>query len=279
MDWRAKALGHWAVSLLPRSEDLGYLMQRRITKSLPMAEELFQEHVAAAERHLSLGTEHVGRPPMRAYEFGAGWDLTVPLVLAARGVPLQTVTDIRRLIRPELVADSAARLGMNGHLEALGIQYLAPIDAMSTGLPGGTFDIVTSTDTLEHVPEADLVPLLAECRRLLDPGGVMTAKIDYRDHYSYGDPTVGGFAFLRYGSRAWHLWNPPSHFQSRLRHSDYVRSFEAAGFDLVMADHPDPLIEQLGVVDPEFRGYSAIDLSIPEAWFVAKPTGSRKKPA
>jgi SAM-dependent methyltransferase len=271
MDWRIKALGHWAISLLPRSEDLGYLMQRRVTRTLPMSDQLFRDQVAAADRHLALGVKHLGRPPARAYEFGAGWDLTVPLVLAARGVPHQTVTDIRRLLRPELVAESAARLGMDSNLEALGIHYLAPLDARATGLSGSTFDIVTSTDTLEHVPQTQLVPVLAECRRLLVPDGVMTAKIDYRDHYSYGDPRRGLFAFLGHGARAWRLWNPSSHFQSRLRHSDFMTAFEAAGFELVAIDHPNPRIQELGGIHPDFRRYTLTDLSIAEAWFVARP--------
>jgi SAM-dependent methyltransferase len=271
MDWRVKALGHWAISLLPRSDDLGYLMQRRVTRSLPMPTELFDDHIAAAERHLELATKHCGRPVRNAYEFGAGWDLVVPLVLARAGLPDQTVTDIRRLVRHELVADSAARLGMDPDLDALGITYLAPVDAMATGLPSGSFDLITSTDTLEHVPRQQLVPLLAECRRLLAPDGVLSARIDYRDHYWYSDPSITPFHFLRYDRQTWRRWNPPSHYQSRLRHRDHLAAFAAAGLGVVEVVHPEPSVGDRGPVDTTFSGYTDAELTIPEAWIVARP--------
>ena len=270
MDWRVKAIGHWVISLSPRSDDLGYLMQRRVTKTLPMSEELFADHIAAGEHHVGLASEHLGRRPASSYEFGAGWDLVVPLVLARDGLRDQTVSDVRRLVRPELVADSAARLGVEPDLPALGINYIAPVDAMATGLPSGSFDLVTSTDTLEHVPRKQLVPLLSECRRLLRPGGVLTARIDYRDHYAYGDPSIAPFHFLRYGRRSWRRWNPPSHFQSRLRHVDHVRAIESAGLEVLAVEHPAPLTDALDLVHPEFGRYERNELAIPEAWIVAR---------
>jgi SAM-dependent methyltransferase len=278
VDWRIKALGHWVISLAPRSDALGYLMQRRVTRTLPMPDRLFDDHVAAAERHLDLATAHLGRKPESAYEFGAGWDLVIPLVLARAGLPSQTVTDVRRLVRDELVADAATRLGIHPDLDALGIRYLAPVDAMATGLPAESFDLVTSTDTLEHVPQGELVPLLRECRRLLRPDGVLTARIDYRDHYAYGDEDVGEFAFLRYDRRGWRRWNPPSHYQSRLRHIDHLRAFEAAGFEVLAVEHPEPSIESLGRVHPEFDGYQRDELAIAEAWIVARPIARHHQP-
>jgi SAM-dependent methyltransferase len=236
-----------------------------------MPKELFDDHVVAAERHLAFAADHLGRPVRSAYEFGAGWDLVVPLALARAGVKEQTVTDIRRLVRDELVADSASRLEVTEDIEALGINYLAPVDAMGTGLPSASFDLVTSTDTLEHVPRPQLVPLLRECRRLLSPGGILTARIDYRDHYSYGDPALSPFHFLRYDNETWRRWNPPSHFQSRLRHRDHIEALAQAGFDVLEAVHPEPLIEALGPVDTVFAAYSDVELALPEAWIVARP--------
>jgi len=270
VDWRIKAIGHWVISLSPRSDDLGYLMQRSVTKTLPMTEELFTDHIAAAEHHVRLATEHLGRRPTSSYEFGAGWDLVVPLVRARAGLRDQTLTDVRRLVRPELVADSAARLGIEPDLPALGVTYLAPVDAMATGLPSNSFDLVTSTDTLEHVPHRQLVPLLSECRRLLRPGGVLTARIDYRDHYAYGDPSIAPFHFLRYSERSWRRWNPPSHFQSRLRHVDHVRAIESAGLEIVAVEHPAPLTDALDLIHRDFDRYHRTELAVPEAWIVAR---------
>jgi SAM-dependent methyltransferase len=246
-------------------------MQRRVTRSLPLADEPFLDHVEAAARHLRVATRYSGREVRAAYEFGAGWDLVVPFALARAGVPRQTLTDVRPLVRPELVADTADRLGMEPDLAGLGITYLAPRDASATGLPAGAFDLVSSTDTLEHIPPAQLGPVLSECRRLLAPGGIFSARIDYRDHYSYGDPRVAPFQFLRYGPRAWQRWNPPSHFQSRLRHPDHVRALEDAGFEVLEVSHPEASVEALGEVHQAFEKYARSDLAIPEAWIVARP--------
>ena len=275
MDWRVKALGHWVISLSPRSDDLGYLMQRRVTKTLPMPEDLFDDHIAAAEHHVRLATEHLGTPPdIRRTSSVPDGTLSSRWSSRETGSVIRPLTDIRRLVRPELVADSAARLGMEPDLPALGITYLAPVDAMATGLPSNTFDLVTSTDTLEHVPRTQLVPLLSECRRLLRPGGVLTARIDYRDHYAYGDPSIGPFHFLRYGGRRWRRWNPPSHFQSRLRHVDHVRAIESAGLEVLAVEHPAPLTDALGLVHRDFDRYERNELAIPEAWIVARnPSG------
>ena len=275
MDWRIKALGHWAISISPRSADLGYLMQRHITKSLPMDDDMFADHVAVAERHLQVAASHLGRDVETAYEFGAGWDLVVPFALARAGVAKQTVTDVHRLLRADLVADTAARLDMDPEPSSHGITYLAPIDAMSTGLPSGRFDLVSSTDTLEHLPPAQLLPLLSECRRLLAPDGIFSARIDYRDHYSYGDPKVGPFDFLRYSERGWRRWNPPSHHQSRLRHSDHVEALGASGFEIIDVVHPESMVGSLGRIHDEFGRYTAEELAIPEARIVARPAATR----
>jgi SAM-dependent methyltransferase len=147
---------------------------------------------------------------------------------------------------------------------------------MATGLPSGSFDLVTSTDTLEHVPKPQLVRLLTECRRLLRPDGILSARIDYRDHFAYSDPSIGPFHFLRFGERPWRQWNPSSHFQSRLRHRDHIGAIEDAGFDIVQALHPEPLTDTLGDVHADFDRYARDELAIPEAWIVARPATDRR---
>lgn len=224
MDWRLKVVGHWFTSALP---PLLYPMQRYVTRSLPRGDEEFNRYAAFARRHFDLATEARGRTPRNAYEFGAGWDLLGALAMS-QWVPEQTVTDIERHVRPELVADLAARLDVEPDLAARGIDYRAPIDTAATGLPSGAFDLVLSTAVLEHVSPDRLGPLLAECRRLMAPDGVFTALVDYSDHYSQGDPNLDPDNFLRYGERSWRFLNPPSHYQSRVRHPEMLERIRAA---------------------------------------------------
>jgi SAM-dependent methyltransferase len=229
VDWRVKVAAHWVVSAVP---PLGYQLQRHVTHSLPLPESSFQAHVSAAARHLAMAREVLGRDPDHAYEYGAGWDLLVPLAMARAGVRRQTVVDVRRLVRAELVDDAARRLGIAPDPEALGIAYVAPIDTTATGLPESSFDLIHSTDTLEHVPVDQLRPLLVECHRLLAPGGAFTALVDYVDHYHHADHRLPPFNFRRYGTRTWRLLNPPSHFQSRITHQELVDAIASAGFHL-----------------------------------------------
>src|SRR6266568_9295574 len=105
MDWRYKALFQSAISFIPAGDRVNYLFQRHVTRNLPVDDAKFAEIVVIAQRHVALLNRHGRRPIEQAtfYEFGAGWDLIVPLSLYALGVERQILVDIRRLSRPSLV--------------------------------------------------------------------------------------------------------------------------------------------------------------------------------
>jgi ubiquinone/menaquinone biosynthesis C-methylase UbiE len=149
---------------------------------------------------------------------------------------------------------------------AYGIDYRAPCDARHTGLTSGSVDAVTSTDTLEHIPERHIGATLAECHRLLRDGGVMSCQIDYKDHYSYSDPQISPYHFFRYSDRRWALFSQSLHYQNRLRHSDYLRRIAAAGFELleefrVGGSSEDLETIRLAPLASRFRAYHLTDLA------------------
>jgi SAM-dependent methyltransferase len=247
----------------------------------------------SAERHLgsirtALGVNDVSG--LRGFEFGAGWHLGVAVALAAKGVGEQTIVDRSPLALPQLVrhtvrifaerhpdnrrlTSAAGAADVEGLLNAPGIRYVAPVDARATGLPPGSFDFVTSTSTLEHIPECDLDDLLIECRRLLRPGGAFTATIDYGDHYAQFDPSITSLNFLRYSPERWRLYSPPFQFQNRLRHSDYVARFEAAGLrpvaiEAVEGTDRDREWVARTQLHPSFDHYELEDLLIGDAHIV-----------
>jgi hypothetical protein len=253
--WLLKAALQKAMSAAPHGEALNYAFQRRVTRSLPRSREALAEKFSAALAHYQAAVQYgdLPGPPRTAYEFGAGWDLAVPLSLYMLGVESQTLVDLRPLVRWGLVnhaLDSlreatprlAARAGRElrppppGRLQsraelarATGIRYLAPRDARDTGLAAGGFALVSSTQTLEHIPGRDLPPILKECRRLTAPGGIASLTVDMQDHYSYFDPALGPHHFLGINDGAWRLVNSGLHFQNRLRLPDYLRAVRAAG--------------------------------------------------
>jgi SAM-dependent methyltransferase len=299
MRWQHKALAQAALSRLPGGTELYYLLQRS-TGRLPTGDEACVSIVGYAREHIIVVEQYSPRPLADAtfYEFGAGWDLTVPLTFYAMGVERQMLVDVRPLLRAELINHTieqfqrlAPRLGLRRQPDKLvphgrkgvaavrdyyGIRYLAPRDARATGLPAGSVDCITSTSTLEHVPSRDIPAILSECRRLLREDGIVSFRVDYQDHYASFDPHISIYNFLQYSERAWARYNPPLHYQNRLRHRDYVELFERAGFTLLEERRLEPTAEDLAALArlplaKRFRAYSNAELAVRGALFVLRP--------
>jgi SAM-dependent methyltransferase len=285
MRWIAKALVQGGLSHVPHGDALNYVLQRRVSRSLPVPDGIFRMHEEEARAHFEALRRHA--PALDpgaavAYEFGAGWDLVGPLTLATLGVGRQILVDIRANVRLELVNDTLRRSSLEplaslDELEPrLGIRYLAPRDARATGLPDAAVDMVSSTFTLEHIPEPDIAAILAESARLLRPGGLVSCAIDLKDHYSYFDHRLGPYHFLGVSDRAWRFVNPSLHHQNRLRLPDYRRLFAEAGLTIVEEHVKRPTDdEQRGLAGialaPRFRRYAADDLGALELRVVAAP--------
>lgn len=270
------------------------VFQRRVTHTYPRSVQRLAEVVARGKRHLE-ALRGGGLDPASAtfFEFGAGWDLAVPLTMAALGARRQVVVDLNPLLRLDLVSGVARRLADDhvalglpapapdvvheggAALTSRGIDYRAPCDAQQTGLPAGAVDVITSTSTLEHIPFESIVGILDESYRILRPGGMLSFEIDYSDHYSHGDRTIGPYNFLQYTDADWRRYNPALHHQNRLRHPDYLAMFDAAGFELLEADAraPDEVRrEQLRALRlaPRFETYDEDDLAVLEGWFLLR---------
>jgi len=296
MRWKTKALVQTVFSRVPRGEALNYLCQRRVLKSLPIDGVIFADLVASGRRHMANLARHAMAPldQGRFFEFGAGRDLVVPLVLWSEGVNHQLLIDIRRLAQPDLVQDAMRRLGalgvprelpaqttsankdLAGILRPLGIEYAAPCDGRRTGRADGSVDYVTSTSTLEHIPPADIRLILRELRRILRPGGVASLCIDYQDHYSYSDPSISVYNFLQFEDADWAKWSPSLQFQNRLRHSDHVAILRDEGFVVLEEDRvegsPEDL-EMLGGMSlaTPFRDRDPRDLAVHSAFVTVTP--------
>ncbi len=267
--WIVKAGIQKGLSYLPRGEALNLFFQRRVTRGLPRPDSELAIKAASAAEHVRNYLGHARSPHLgqaELYEFGAGWDLLIALTCFALGADHQTVSDVRPNLRPELVNDAVRRL--NAHRERLeerighplrdlgiepirgandltarfGIRYVAPSDAADTGLPPAWFDLVSSTETLEHIPAQAIPGVLAECHRLLKPGGIMSSYIDMGDHFSYMDGAISAYNFLKFSPARWRLLNSPLSYQNRLRAPDYHAMFERAGFELLAeeTDTPEP---------------------------------------
>jgi SAM-dependent methyltransferase len=301
MRWLAKAAVQKGFGVLPQGERLNYVFQRRVLRSLPAGDGALRQKFSRALQHLGAYEEHgPGVPAADAtfYEFGAGWDLAIPVAYALLGVGRQVLVDIRPSARVELVNDSLASYErLRGELEGVagrelrplggpisqleelehrfGIRYLAPCDARGTGLPAESIEFVSSTDTCEHIPGAELAEIFRESFRLLRPGGAFSCRIDLQDHYAYFDRSLSKYNFLRYSDRAWSLVNSPLHYQNRLRSPEYLQLVRDADFELVVEKPSGPSeaglkeLESLPLA-PRFRKYPPEDLGVTVLSFVAR---------
>jgi hypothetical protein len=301
--WLAKAAVQGGLSLIPGGRRANYFLQRNVSRRLPRSEADFEFHAGTAVRHVAAldrarpGTDRAG---LRCYEFGAGWDLIGPITMWALGVERQTLVDIEPNVKLELVNDTIARFA-NRHarfeqvLETtlrapdaapltdlgelaprFGITYLAPQDARDLPLADGTVDFVSSTFTLEHIPPDDIVAILRETRRVMAPAALISSLIDMQDHYNYIDSGVSVYNYLRYPQWRWRFLNPSLQPQNRLRYSQYLRLFDAAGFDVVSDEPVRPSPEDLRELRqmrraPEFAGFDEIDLGTRSTHLVARP--------
>jgi hypothetical protein len=301
MRWVAKAALQRGLGALPEGERLNYVFQRHVLRSLPAGDAALRRKFSRALQHLGVYREHGPEVPLEQatfYEFGAGWDLAIPLAYALLGVGRQVLVDIRPSARLELVNDSLASFDrLRPELEAeadfelqplgeplssldeleprFGVRYLAPCDARATGLTEGSIEFASSTDTCEHIPEDDLAEILRETRRLLRLGGAFSCRIDLQDHYSYFDRRLSRYNFLRFSDGAWHLVNSPLHFQNRLRSPDYLRLVREAGLELVSERPSGPSEEGLRELEslpvaPRFSGYTPEELGVTVLSFVAR---------
>jgi SAM-dependent methyltransferase len=294
MKWVAKAALQRAIGFLPGAERINYQFQRHVTRQLPRSDQQFRLHATQTIHHFNALRSHAqGLAPAEAqlYEFGAGWDLITPVVFYGFGINHQTLVDLEAHLRLADVNHTLSQYRrLRGDLEEFagvslreipceplsdpaqlrerfGISYLAPCDARDTALPADSFDFVSNTFTLEHIPRPDIVAILVECRRLLKPGGLISCSVDMQDHYSFFDKRISVYNFLKFSDRTWRLVNSPLHFQNRLRARDYRTLLAEAGFEPVAETLDVPGRERLRQLasqrlSPRFQcGYSADDLA------------------
>lgn len=238
INWKLKSIIFSLIDLF-RADFLLYFLQRNVTRRsriLPAeGSETWKAHQKALiDNHC---TNFV-------FEFGAGKNLAQNLFLSSfvskqLVVDLNPMLDLREVNRSRLFLsnlDSDTPITQTTDLLAYGIEYKAPYDASQLDLPDDTLDACVSTNTLEHVPRDSLSNIFRELFRVLKHTGIVSAQIDYSDHYSHTDSTITALNFLKFSDSEWCKHNHRCHFQNRLRHNDYKRLFFETGFEIVSED-------------------------------------------
>lgn len=284
------------MSGIPFGTQIDYFFKLKVAKTVPFNDTEFYGRVSIAARHWEAFKRYcLQKIPSKAqfFEFGTGWDLIIPLTYYVLGIRSQTVVDIRKNVRWELVNDSIDKFIRHGEnvsrilnlnekvnlkptvintnkdlFRHFGINYLAPYHARNSLLPSNSFDFISNTATLEHIPKSDLYSTLKECYRFLKPEGIMSCHIDLRDHYSYSDRQISHYNFLKFSEPTWHFLNSSLHFQNRLRSRDYEEIATKAGFEILDKEEALPdsndikVLEKIKICSTFKRKYGLRELGI-----------------
>lgn len=284
MNWKHKACLQYLFSAIPYGEKANYIFQRYITKSLQTKQSKVNANAERSKKHILALQKHLTRPIEECifYEFGVGWDLIGPLTFYSMGVEKQIIIDIQRLSRPELVQESIDKMKNVPELmrypislNQCGIQYIAPCDARNTGLETESIECITTYNVFEHIPPDDIKLILAECRRILNNDGLMSFKIDYQDHYYDFDKKISVYNFLQYSDSQWKKYNPDLHYQNRLRHKEYLKMFDEAGFEILEEYRTDGTEQDLEVIsnlpiDSKFKNFDIEELAVRESRLILR---------
>ena len=179
-------------------------------------------------------------------------------------IDFELVNNVRHLISKSVTLKSKTKISSLDELALYGIEYRAPHDAAKTDFNDKTLDACISTNTLEHIPKESINSIFSELYRTLKDDGIVSAKIDYSDHYAHTDRTISELNYLKFDENSWKRYNHKCHYQNRLRHYDYVEIFNRCGFvvieeQLVFSENkiPNELIEAFKDKNEKWKAISA----------------------
>jgi SAM-dependent methyltransferase len=176
--------------------------------------------ITAAQRRLGFYRQHFAIEGKSILELGTGHTPEVLLLAREQGAERCVGLDVERLVEPKGVRDRGVELDL--------------YDGATMPYPDSTFDVLWSSDVLEHVRDPERT--LKECSRVLKPGGFFAAIIDLRDHY-FLHVEEQWLHCLRYSDLAWRaISSNRSSYINRLSSSHWTTLVGRAGFALRVYD-------------------------------------------
>jgi SAM-dependent methyltransferase len=240
MNWAFKIAAKVLLSRVPLSyrafRRLGMFRHGRMNKPA-YAEAVFFEHV-----------ERVGGPDALegkvCLELGPGDSLASAILaraLGARGIYLvdvgnfaETDVSVYHAIIEDLrekgypVADLVGIADIPDLLARANATYLTDGVSSLASIPDKSVDVIWSQAVLEHVRRHQVPEVLRHMRRIITPSGVMSHRIDYKDHLG------GSLNNLRFPEKLWEseFMARSGFYTNRIRNAKFMRLFEEAGFEL-----------------------------------------------
>ena len=234
INWKIKSLLYRLLNFFKLYKVL-FFIQKKITKRSNID---LKEIAFYWQYHLKFLKENNSKTIL---EIGAGKSLAQNIFLSYSFNQKieQTLIDVSRMIDLDLfnkANDQISKLlGVNKLPSAKSIDdlkknynlnYLAPMSLNQIIKNKLQFDACISSTTLEHLSEEDLNKTFLLLKKIIKKEGIISAAIDYSDHYSHTDKNIDKLNFLRFSNDEWDKHNTPMLFQNRLRHQDYRKFFK-----------------------------------------------------
>ncbi len=98
----------------------------------------------------------------------------------------------------------------------------------------GSFDLIVSSDVLEHINREEMKEFISDSYGLLKRGGICIHKIDIRDHFYYFDNKVSPKNYLRYSPKIWkRYFESRVQYFNRIQRSEWLNVFRESGFEII----------------------------------------------
>lgn len=299
--WQRKAIVSNTKALIPFRDQLRsiYRQLHPYETNLPTNDELLRDALKLAR----LAQEYSGGLSGSAVlELGTGWIPVTTLLLTllqprrvvltdqerlldartfdgARALLLQHADDIAAtlgLARDDIdaaLAPSRHDTSLDARLAKRGMQYHVPFNFSAA--ESASLDVIVSRAVLEHVRPDFLRTFTQESLRLLRRGGLFCHIIDHSDHWEHGDKSISRVNFLQYPDWMFRLTHVNAQdYQNRWRHSDYVRLFKEAGFNVVHEERHVDAQSKLALgrlrLAPRFAAYDPDDLATIQSLIIAR---------
>ncbi len=122
--------------------------------------------------------------------------------------------------------------GVHEALSQVGAVVHEAASLTSLSIESGSQTLVHSGGILEHFRPETLSLILAECRRVLAPGGIVSHVIDHRDHLYHADKSIEPMDHLRFGSHDYEFrFGHRLGYHNRLSPTQVTKLFKASGFE------------------------------------------------
>jgi SAM-dependent methyltransferase len=284
---------------LPYPNEWNYLAQKYLSRKFPASESSMNLKYERAIGILEKFKKHSDKPLSESvfFEFGAGWDLFLPMILSLFDIGKIYCTDLTPLSKPGILNDSFQHVkrlvGKNQTIpesiplftsknfrtvlcEYFRIDYQAPIDARHVNYLDNSIDCIYTNSVIQNIPSVILDDIVKECHRILKQDGIVSFRQSYADQWSYIDKSISRYNYLRYSEKEWKKYCPPLQYQNRLRHKDYLKIYHDAGFEVIEQELETPneqeqeILKQLPISKEFLDKYTMNELMINGSWCILR---------